>query len=287
MDVGDAIGLDDQRNARVLRILEPGEGAIVGIFGEQILRALAHDTERFGRLALFRADHMAELSEHALVEPAQHFRALFALLPERFDRVRIGQHRALQFGPVLNRRAHIAQRFLKARQQFAALTGIDARSFDVDHRFIKGVVGIAIEDSLEAAVAAPHDRHHRMDQPVDRQTARGDGGGGGVDQEWHIVIDDGDAHEAPLFAEGLQRDGGAVHVPRRSGFEDEPRGFVQAVLVHRIVAREQRVAHAFGETFDQLGIDGGRLPVGLFRGGLLGTHRTSRRARRKGRPGLS
>ena len=47
------------------------------------------------------------------------------------------------------------------------------------------------------ALVVAVDADDRVEQPVDRQLARGDGVGDGIDQERHVVVDDGDAH-APM-----------------------------------------------------------------------------------------
>ena len=134
---------------------------------------------------------MAQLGQHPVLEPAQQGRA-FAVRAS----VGIAGHYGLHPGPVLHGGADIGQGRLQGALQFAAVACVGAAGFDIDHRFALFARSFARHDLGQAAFRIPADRDDRVDQAVDRQALRGNRGGNGIDQERHVVVDQGEAHEA-------------------------------------------------------------------------------------------
>ena len=244
MDVAEMVRLDDQWAAIVLGILEPGESAVVGGFGKQFARALATDAQLVVLSPVAIARDMAELREHARIEPLQQFGAFRV---RRSNALGVLQHGLLQFGPVGHSRAHIAQRRLERFLKLAAGLGVDACSFDVDHRFPERVVGITVGNRLELAFAVAFHRDDRMHEPVDRQTQRGDGRGDRIDEERHVVVDDRDTGQPAFVADALDRHCRPTARALARQFANELGGIRQPGLVEWRVPAQQRQPHAFGD----------------------------------------
>ena len=136
---------------------------------------------------------MAQLGQHSAFQPAQQFCAFFI-----FDPVSIFAHDIAHFLPVGHGCTHIGQGRAQRLFQIAALARVNPHRFDVNHRFQRRFTGFGLGDGLQCSILRPADGHHRMDQPVNRQALRGHGRCHRIDQERHIVIDDGNSHEAPL-----------------------------------------------------------------------------------------
>ena len=66
-----------------------------------------------------------------------------------------------------------------------------------------------------------------MDQHVYGQSACSHGGGDGIDQERHVLIDDGDAHEAAIFRFGAQQNARLAVLASAGGLNNECCGGVQ------------------------------------------------------------
>jgi len=190
---------------------------------------------------------VAKLGQHSLVEPAQQRGALrIAFL----DCGGIGLHRRLRPWPVGDRGVDIVHRRPQRLDQFAALPCIKSAGFDVDQRIVIRVVGIAIEDSRELARAVALDRHHRVQQRVDRQPFARDRGGRRIDQERHVGIGDGDPQHAARRAHRFNLDPRSVAAFHR-GFEQEARGILELLPVEIGLAGELRGLHALGQRCSQ------------------------------------
>ena len=65
-----------------------------------------------------------------------------------------------------------------------------------------------------------------MDQAVDVEILRADRGGDRIDQEGHVVVDDGEAHAAAhvVGRDRLQPDRGLAGLTARGGLRNERRG---------------------------------------------------------------
>ena len=135
MDLADDVGLDDQRRSgrgRFALGVEPGEGALVAGRGEQFLRALAADAERALLAAVAAAGDMAELGEHAVMQPVQQ-RCAFTRVGVLAQRSGIARQCFAQLWPVGHGSADIRQHRLQRSAQAHAAAGIGAGGFDIDN----------------------------------------------------------------------------------------------------------------------------------------------------------
>ncbi len=243
VDIAEVVGLDDQRAAWVVARGEPGEGAVVGCLGEQLRRALAADAELVFLAPVAVTGDMAQLRQHARIEPFEQFGALFAVADNPFG---IGRHRVAQLRPVGHRRAYVAQRQLERFLQLPPGLRIDPRGLDVDHRFAIGIVLVAVGYRLQASLAIALDGDHRVDQPVDRQAQRGDGRRDRIDEERHVLVDDRDPRQPPVVADAFDRHGRPAARALGSQLADESGGIFETRLLEGRVAGQQRQPHAFG-----------------------------------------
>jgi hypothetical protein len=165
----------------------------------------AEDAERFGRGLVRLFDMVAEKRHGAVGEPVEQFGALGV---GGSDRGRVLAHLALELGPVADREPDIVQHALQVGGERLALAGVDAVELEVHHRFPPALVRAQWFDVVEHALTVAVHADDGMEQPVDRDLLPGNGIGDRIHQEWHIVIDDGDAHSAVArFAAGrLDRD---------------------------------------------------------------------------------
>ena len=190
---------------------------------------------------------MAKLGEHPFLEPAQQCCAFTIGQSFGFGQpVGIGCHCCLHPGPIADRRTNIAQRGAERIFQLSPRPGIAALGFEIDHRFAlfaRSII-IIIEDRGQPAVGiAPH-RDHRVNEPADRKTLRGDRSGDRIDQERHVVINDRDPHEAlsRRTRNRFQRKSRfAVNALPGSG-KDEIGGSFKALIGKGNIARQQRIS---------------------------------------------
>ena len=216
VDFRQAVGLDDQRARRVVGV-EPGEGAGVAVFGQELARALAADAERVRGTARALAGDMAEQREHPAAEPAQQ-RGAFGIA----DRPGVGFDPLGHRRPIGDRRAHVAQGHLERLLERAAILRIDPHGLEIDHRFAL----LARGGQCDQPVARSFDRYDRVDQQVDLQALRGESRGDRIDQERHVVVDHGDAHDASA-RRATQQDRRFARGANKGGFEQEFGGFGQ------------------------------------------------------------
>jgi hypothetical protein len=128
--------------------------------------------------------------------------------------------------------------------EFAALAGVGARRFDINHRFARLAVRRgAIGKVLQFAGFVALYRHDWVEQAVDRQSVRGDRRGDRIDKERHVVVNQRDPHETPLVAGRGNHDGRFARFAHRGGFEHEGSGFFQPACFEDEVAGEERFAH--------------------------------------------
>ena len=243
MHVAEVVGLDDQRPALVGARFEPGESAFVGGFGEQHLRAAAADAQLVLLAPVAVTGDVTQLGQHARIEPVEQFGPF--IVGSR-DPLCIARHGLLQRGPVGDCRAHVGKRFLERFLQLAAGLGIDARGLDVDHRFPIGIFRIAVGNAGKQSLFVPFDGNDGMDEPVDRQAKRRDGGGHRIHEEGHVVIDDGNARQATFVAHAFDRHRRSAQSPVRCQRTHECGGIGEARLFERGIATQQRKPHPFG-----------------------------------------
>ena len=188
------VRLDDQGHQGSGGILpapvEPGEGAIVAGRGQQRPGAFAADAEPAGLAAVAAADYMAELGQHAALQPSQQLGAFALAQP-----IRIRCHRLLQLRPVADRGADVIQRHFKRGAQLGAGAGIGARGFDIDHRFAALALAVGGGHRDQAAIGVAFYRQNRVQQPVDGDAMGGNRRGYRIDNERHVVVDRGNPHQ--------------------------------------------------------------------------------------------
>ena len=80
-----------------------------------------------------------------------------------------------------------------------------------------------------------------MNQHVYRQPACGHGRADRIDQERHVLVDDGNAHEAPPVGLAADQDGGLAVLPLARGLDHEGGCLVHLRSVHRVLAGQQRI----------------------------------------------
>ena len=196
---GAAIGLGDERHRPALFEIANGAHAAAFVGG---LTRQAEDAERFARLPDRPFDMIAEQGHRPIGEPAQQGRACFIAL----DQFGIVAHPLLHRRPVVDRGANVGQHRLKLGEQFGAGARIDAIDLDIHDRFAAALIGADPFDRHQAMFLVTIDADDGMEQAVDDQAARGDGGGDRIDRK-AFVIDDADAHPpvAQLRARGSRR----------------------------------------------------------------------------------
>ena len=93
------IGLDDEWRGQPLRLclvsqrhVEPGEGAVIGRIGQDLVRAVAADTKQLGQRTITSPGQVPQLSQHSAIEPAQQF-GPFARAAIGPDHIGVGAHR--------------------------------------------------------------------------------------------------------------------------------------------------------------------------------------------------
>ena len=255
VDVGDAVGLDDQRcqSVALAVTVEPLEGSIERGGGEQAARALAADPEQARLAAVALAQDVAELGQHPVVEPAQQRRAL-GIFGGLGDPLGIGEHCGLQLRPVGNCGMNIAQYRCERSSEQTALAGVAALGLEIDHRFAEYAdagrgAGVGRKLAQAALGIAPH-RDHRVDQPFDRQPLFGHRRRDRIDQERHVVVDHRQPQE-PLpgaAADAFERNDWLAGLTLRHRGQREDGGIAKACGVHPLgLAGKQRIGKARGE----------------------------------------
>jgi len=216
VDGRDQAGFQQQR--RVIALFEPADRERAIRLGEhrRFVR-VANDAERFARAAVAPPDLVAEQRELAVEEPLQQ-RGALALRQRGF----VPRHRALQRGPVGDGGAHIGEHGGQILDQAAPVARIGAFQLDIDHRF--GCAGAADVGQRPRCIACY--ANDGVDQAVDVEILRADRGGDRIDQEGHVVVDDGEAHTAAhvVRRDRLQPDRGLAGFTARGGLRDERRG---------------------------------------------------------------
>ena len=236
VDLGQAVGLDDQRCGGLLSF-EPGEGALIAVGREQLAGALAAHAEQLGDAPVTLAGGVAEQRQHAVSEPAQQ-RSAFRIIQPFGVRLDSRDH----LRPVADRRAHIAERCFERFLQRSAGLAVDSTGLEVDHRF-RSLARFGESDEL--AGIAP-DRNDRMNQEIDFQTFGGDRGGDRIDEERHVAVDHRDAHDAAA-RRAAQQDRRRALGPHERGFEQEVGGFGKPLGRQGGFARQQRFGHPLAQ----------------------------------------
>ena len=226
--------------------------------GEQlaILARHAREAQRgFGRTVAAIAQ-MRKLGHVAVEEPAQQRRA-FAIGHRRG----IGGHRRLQHRPVGHGGAHIGHGGEQRGLKRLALPGIGALDLEIDDGLAPLAGGLVGIDFAQQSIGIAAQRHHRMDDPVDRQAEARDGGSDGIDQERHVVVDDRQPHVpvACLSRDRFDREHGIGrgtprHRPKREIGGLLARLCVKSLVLARQCAFEKRVAQGLAKAFVLFGI---------------------------------
>ncbi len=267
MDGGNDIGLDDHRRTHLTRgklRIESLEGAVVAGVGQEVAGlALAH-AELVGMAAVAAAGDMAQLGEHAAGEPAQKLGA-FGIV----DAVGIGVHRLDHLRPVGHGDPHVGQRGFQRGLDVAALARIGTGGLDVDHRFAARAFAGLFRKGDEVALGIALHANDRVSQAVDHEARLGNDRGDRVDQEGHVVVDDGDAQIAALVVLRSDLDHRSLGCAVRGQFEQDVRGFLDPGAFIGRVAGQQRIADARHDGRLQRGGLATRLGSGLGGGGQI------------------
>ena len=100
------VRLDDQRRACFALALEPGEGPFVAGIDQQLAGGSAADAKLVFLRSVAFANDMAQLREHARIQPFEQ-RGAFIVI----DPVDIGAHRFLELWPIAHGGADVGERF--------------------------------------------------------------------------------------------------------------------------------------------------------------------------------
>ena len=182
MDGGDAVRFQDQR--RFAAPLEMRHRPVAIGVAPQGARRHRQDADRVPGRPVQRLGLRAQQREMPIEQPAQQCGALavghaFGLVAQR----------DLQPRPVLHRGPDIGQHRADLVLDPAAIARIGAFDLHVHDRFAAFAGRAGGQDRIEQPVRVTADRHDRMQQPVDGQTARGHRARDRIDQERHVGID--------------------------------------------------------------------------------------------------
>jgi len=236
MDGRLALGLGHQRHAAALfEITHRAERA--AFIGRRA--GNAENAERTGRRLVRLLDLVAEQGHGTVGEPVEQRCAL--RIP---DRRGVLAHLSLERFPVTHREPHVGQHALEVGGELLPPARVGAVELDIHHRFAPVLVAANRLDRLQLALVVAADADHRVEQPVDRQLALGDGIGDRIHQEGHVVVDDADAHAAVagLAAGGFdfQREFAALAAGRH--LAEELGGFTFGFAAEAMGFARQRVA---------------------------------------------
>ena len=196
----DRIRLEQQRRRPAL--YEIIQRALARGVGEQRHLVRRPRDAKCGRVATVLIPFlMAQQRQLAAQEPQQQRRALAILLAQRR---RIGGQCVLQPRPVGYGGPDIGQYRAQIIDQPAPVARIGAFHFQIDEGF--GLSARA--DGLKLSLAVACHGQDGVDHAVDRNAVRPDHRRDRIDQEGHVVIDDGQAHPPVrvVARHGLQRD---------------------------------------------------------------------------------
>ena len=225
------------------------------------------------------AAQVAELRQHPAFEPAQQLRP-FGIVDSRG----VGAHRLAHFRPVGHGGMNVGQGRAQLALQPPPLARVDPHSLDVDHRFAPRVLAPLGSDLAQRAVRVAAGMDHRVDQPVDRQPLRRDRRRDRIDQERHVVVDQRDAHEAPLVGGGSERDRRFTRFPPGRRLEHETGRVAHLLGRERRVAGQERIADPVGQRADERGGNGLFALRLAERRSCSGTHRNRSIGRSNARP---
>ena len=175
MDLADEVRFDDQRHpqsrlgAGLGQAIEPLEGPVERGGSKHGLGTLRADPKHFALAAIAAAQDMAELGQHAILQPAQQC-GTFAI----DQTIGISCHRRLHLRPIAHGGANIAQRGAQGAFQLAPGEGIAALGFEINHRFAPLTRRIPVKNCGQSALTVAAHRDNWMDQPIDRQALGGD-----------------------------------------------------------------------------------------------------------------
>ena len=243
------VGLDDEQLARVALAVEPFEGPLERGVREHRGAALAANPELVVHRPVAVPDKMAQLGEHPAFEPLQERGALGI---GGFDRLCIGLHRGLQFGPVGDCGVDIGHRRAQRFAQLLALAGVDPSGLDIDQRIVIGVVGIAFQNMLQHVPVLSRSTgttgwsSASMAIPSPATAAAAESTRNGMSGLAIAIL-----QQTARPADRIDRQPGLLAPFHRCG-QDEARGFLQLRLVEVRFARKQRRAHAPRQILDQL-----------------------------------
>ena len=262
VDAADKIRLHDQGLARMRRIVEPIKGAVPRTIRHQVCGARAANTERVALRAVAPSNDMPKLGQHAAVQPLQQGAPF--LVVEVFG---IAFHPVAQFGPIGHGGANVFHRLDHRRLDRPALPRFDAFGLDVDHRFVIGLALLAFRNRDERAVFQSFDRNDGVDQPINRNALRGNRRSDRIDQERHVIVDDGQPRHAPFFADGFDCDCRFSERPIMPRLQHEACRLIQPVARKRRIGRQQRILHPLCQRIDQFFGEGGLFGFGGGFGG--------------------
>ena len=192
VNIADMVGLDHQRPALGPALaFEPGKGAFIGNRAQQALGTPAANAQRVRLGPIAMAQDVAQLGQHAVLEPTQQ-RGPFAV----GQAIGVIRHRRLHLWPIGNGCTNIGEGGAQRGFQSATDLRIGTASLDIDHRFALFTRCPTLWNLCQHTIRRAAHRQDRVDQPINRQPLRSQGRGDRIDQKGHVIIDHANPHEA-------------------------------------------------------------------------------------------